>query len=280
MANALQELAWRYLEKLYELSEGGLNPQVDYRKVQAELGCSNAEFRSAGDYLESKDLISWEDCTVPNVRITTRGIDVMQNSYAEKEILVLKKIYDLSDQNTLKIVGLHELVAALGMTDREVSGFCKGLEGRGFIEWPGDFVHITREGIDAIDSLGQPPPKGGGDTYNLHIGTSHGPIQQGSGNTQNIQVNVTNNSDFDQAIAGLLQLIEASGLQRDEAEELKDEVIKLNKLAVSEPRPGLLEKAKARIDVAKVGFDGAKLLVAASPHLHTAWEYLKLHLGG
>ena len=51
-------------------------------------------------------------------------------------------------------------------------------------------------------------------------------------------------------------------------------------LARSEPKPGLLEKAKARIDIAKVGFEGANLLVAAAPHLHTAWEHLRIHFGG
>jgi hypothetical protein len=64
-------------------------------------------------------------------------------------------------------------------------------------------------------------------------------------------------------------------LPNDDIEELKDEVIKLNRLALSEPKPGLLEKARARIDVLKVSFEAAKLLVQAAPYLHTAWEYFK-----
>jgi hypothetical protein len=277
MANALQEMAWRYLETLYERSKGGIHPETDAYKLQADLGFSHAEFGSAGDYLVSKDLITWQ-CAVPNVRITPRGIDSMQNSYAEKETRVLKVIYELSGQNTTKIVGFHETVPAVGMTDREVSGICKGLEERGFIDWPGgDYVTITRAGIQAIDSLGQPPPKSG-DTYNLHIGTSHGPIQQGARNTQNIQINVTNNPDFDQAIQSLLQLIGSSSLPVKD--EIQEQVVQVNKLALQEPSPGLFEKAKFRLSMIEVGLKGTDLLIKAGPYLAIALEYFRRKYGG
>src|SRR6266516_132706 len=277
MGNALQELAWRYLEKLYELSEGGLHPEVDAHLVKSELGFSSEETRPVAAYLESKDLISWK-CRVPCVRITTRGIDEMQNSYAQKETRVLKVIYDLSEQNTAKPVFLHQLESELEMGWQQVTGFCKGLDEKDFVNWPPDvdaYLYITRRGIDAIQSLGKPKQSTVGDSYTLNVQNLHVGVQQGPGNTQNIQISVTNNPEFDQAIAGLLQLIQAARLADDEIEKLKDEVIKLNRLALSEPKPGLLEKAKARIDVMKVGFEGAKLLVQAAPYLHTAWDYFK-----
>jgi hypothetical protein len=272
-----QENADRILLCIYKETNGNLFESVSRVQILIKCGLNTQEGASSVLYLKQKNFLR---TSYLNVGITTEGIDeaerIMEENYAEKETRVLKKIYELSGQNTTKIVGFHELVPATGVTDPEVSGICKGLEERGFIEWPGgDYVNITSRGIHAIDSLGQPPPKSGGDTYNLSIGASHGPIQQGPGNTQNIQINVTNNPDFDQAIAGLLQIIEASRLPNDEIEELKDEVVKLNRLALSEPKPGLLEKAKARIDLMKITFEGAKLLVHAAPYLHTAWEYFK-----
>lgn len=178
----------------------------------------------------------------------------------------------------LRLLGwcLFSVIRHRGTETQRKTRHCKGLEEQGFIEWPGgDYVNITSAGIHAIESLGQPPPKAGGDTYHMKIGTVHGAVQQGSGNVQNVNITVTNNPEFDQAIAGLIQVNEASRLPDDEIEELRDEVSKLNRLALSEPKPGLLEKAKARIDLMKISFEGAKLLVQAAPYLHTAWEYFK-----
>jgi len=273
--NLLRDLAWQYLEALYELSEGGLHPEVDYRKVQSELGFSDDEARGVVRYLEGKDLVSFK-CRVTCIRITTRGIDevdaAMQKSYAEKENQVLKAIYDLSGQNTTKLVGFHEIVPATGMSDREVSGICKGLEQQGFIEWEGgDVVFITHSGINAIDSLGKPKPPAG-DTYHTSIGSVIGGVQVGPGNVQNIQIN---NPEFDRAIAAVLDLIRSSQLPNTEIEELQGEVVKLNRLALSEPKPGLLEKAKTRIDLIKLGLAGTDVLIKAGPHLEQIWDFLR-----
>jgi Mn-dependent DtxR family transcriptional regulator len=268
-----------YLATLWEMHAGNYGADVDNKELCRRIGIDyDTEGTIIAQPLYGEELIKWT--SFERVFLLPKGRPeaerIVEQRYAAKETLVLKKIYELSGQNTTKIVGFHELVPATGMTDREVSGVCKGLEEQGFIEWPGgDYVNITSAGIHAIESLGQPPPKAGGDTYHMKIGTVHGAVQQGSGNVQNVNITVTNNPEFDQAIAGLLQLIQASRSPDDEIEELKDEVVKLNRLALSEPKPGLLEKAKARIDLMKVSFEGAKLLVQAAPYLHTAWEYFK-----
>src|SRR5712692_4000527 len=97
----------------------------------------------------------------------------------------------------------------------------------------------------------------------MNIGTLHGAAQQGSGNVQNVNNTVTNNPDFDKAIAATVEVIKASGLSDDEIEELQGEVARLNRLMLSEPKPGLLERAKARIDVIKLGLAGTQALVTA-----------------
>jgi len=97
-------------------------------------------------------------------------------------------------------------------------------------------------------------------------------LKQGPGNIQ--VVNITNNPGYDSAVAGLLDVIRESRLDNDDINELRDEVAKLNRLAISEAKPGLLEKAKARIDYIKIGLAGTDALIKASPHLLDIWEFL------
>jgi Mn-dependent DtxR family transcriptional regulator len=270
-----------FLVTLWEMHDGNYGGDRPTRELCKKIGADyDSECSSVGQHLRGEGLVIWSGFDWISLTIDGRreAERIVESRYAEKETRVLKAIYELSGQNTTKIVGFHEMVPTVGMSDREVSGICKGLEERGFIYWPdGDFVTITRAGIQAIDSLGQPPPKGG-DTYNLHIGTAHGPIQQGSGNTQNIQLNVTNNPDFDQAIQSLLQLIGSSSLPVKD--EIQEQVVQVNKLALQEPSTGLLEKAKFRLSMIEVGLKGTDLLIKAGPYLAIASEYFRRKYGG
>jgi hypothetical protein len=196
----------------------------------------------------------------------------MQNSYAHRERGVLNKICDMSKGIPGEIIVFEFLVKELRMTDDEVSGICKGLAHQGYIEWPGgDVLEITSLGIHALESRRQ-ERMAGGDTYTTHIGTIHGAAQIGSSNVQNVKINVANDPEFAQAIAELLELIRASWLPDEEIEELQDEVIRLNKLALSEANPRLLERAKARIEMVKVGLQGTDVLIKAAPLLQTLWD--------
>jgi DNA-binding MarR family transcriptional regulator len=268
-----------FLVTVWEMHDGNYGGDQSTRELCQRIGIDFDKEGSIVAQLHKDNLVSWA-AGFDWISLTPRGIKeaerLVELRYAEKETRVLKKIYDLSGQNTIKPVGFHELVPALGITDREVSGICKGLEEQGFIEWPGgDYVQITAAGVHAIESLGQPTPKAGGDTYNMNINTLHGAAQQGPGNVQSVNIAVTTNPDFDQAVAVVLQLIQASRLPDDEIEELREEVVKLNKLALSEPKSGLLERAKARIDFVRLGLQGTEVLIKAGPHLDSLWEILK-----
>lgn len=273
-----------FLVTLWEMHGGNYGGDQSTREVCKRIGVDyDTEGSIIGQYLYRAGMVQWS--SFDWISLTPKGIEeaerIVESRYAEKETRVLKKIYELSGQNTVKPVGFHELVPAVGMTDREVSGVCKGLEEQGYIDWPGgDYVQITAAGIHAIESLGQPKPNSSGDTYNMNIGTLHGAAQQGSGNVQNVNITVTNNPEFDQAIAATVELIKASGLPDDEIEELEGEVASLNRLMLSESKPGLLERAKARIDVVKLGLAGTEALIKTAPHLEKIWELLraKLHL--
>ena len=109
----------------------------------------------------------------------------MESGYAENETKVLRKIYDLSEQNTAKPVFLHQLESELPMGWQQVTGFCKGLHEQDFVNWPADveaYLYITRRGIDAIQSIGKPKQPTGGDSYTLNVQNLQGGVQQGSGN--------------------------------------------------------------------------------------------------
>jgi hypothetical protein len=69
-------------------------------------------------------------------------------------------------------------------------------------------------------------------------------------------------------------------LPADDKQELEGEVGNVNKLALREPAPGLLDRAKSRLDMVRLGLQGTDLLIKADPHLETAWEFLKQRFGG
>lgn len=270
-----------FLVTLWEMHGGNYGGDRPTRELCNRIGIDyETDGHIVGQYLYRAELVKWG--SFDWISLTPKGImeaeKIVEQRYAETEIKVLRKIYDLSKQNTAEPVFLHQLEAGLGMGSQQVTGFCKGLNEQGFIDWPPEvdsYLYITRQGIEAIQSSGKPRQSTGGDNYTLNIKNMHGGVQQGSGNTQSIQINQTNNPEFDQAIASLLQIVNSSGLPSDEIEELREEVNKLNRLALSEPKPDSFEKAKFRLDKAKLTFEGTKLLVQAAPYLHTVAEYLK-----
>lgn len=278
MPNALQEMSKRYLETLYELSEGGLHPEVEAHTVISQAGLSQEEARPVHRYLESKDLISWQ-CRVPCVRITTRGIDAIQNSYEYREALVLKSIYDLSQQNTSKPVFLHELESQLTLLDaRMITGLCKGLDEQGFVEWPDDvdsYLYITRRGIEAINSQSKQKTNSGGDVYHTHIGTIHGAAHIGPGGIQNVQIN---NQPVSEILPQLSSFIEAI---KKESFDDKDDVIKDLEVALEVARSNPDAKAgdsvwkriQTKLTAAKTTMEIAGLAYASYPHWPAVWEF-------
>src|SRR5437870_8270188 len=187
-----------YLVSLWEMHGGNYGFSPDNKEVCRRIGISyDTEATIICQFLRGEGLISWVSFEGVNLEPKGRAEAerIMEERYSEKETRVLKKIYDMSGQNSTKLVGFQELVSAVGLSDSEVSGICKGLsDEQGLIEWEGgDFVLITRLGIDAIDSAGKTPP-GGGDNYIINAHTINA-LQQGSGNVQNIQIN----PQFDQA---------------------------------------------------------------------------------
>jgi Mn-dependent DtxR family transcriptional regulator len=181
-----------YLAMLWEMHDGYYGADVDNQELCRRIGIDyDKEGTLIAQPLYKEGLVSWEG-GFARIALTTKGIReaerIVESRYAEKETRVLEKIYDMSEQNTTKPVFIHLLEAEVGMHNRELSGFCKGLEEQRYIDWTDSYVNITRQGIDAIDSLGKPKP-GTGDTYHTNIGPVTGGVHVGPGGVQNTQIN-------------------------------------------------------------------------------------------
>lgn len=281
-----EELRRHYLHRLYELSGGSSHELVPFRQIDADLGISDDEDTKIVTYLKAKGLAHYS--TFGHVSITTRGIDeveaAMRKSYAETERMILRKIYDMSGPNHTEWVIITDLGKDLAMNIHELYDILNDLEHRkGLIGSVDQAVWVKPAGLEFIESGGQSLTGAASNityTTNIH-GPNYGGIQQGGqGNTQSITLTKTNNGDFDKALASIVELVRASDLPVDDKQELECEVATVNKLALREPAPGILERAKSRIDMIKLSLQGTELLIKVGPHLEVAWEYLKHRFSG
>jgi hypothetical protein len=280
-----QELQRRYLKRLFELSGGNTLKGVSTSQLESELGLSDEEGTNVLIHLQTRGLADF--FTFGHANITPKGVEeverIMEISYAEKEALVLQKIYDMGGVYHMDSVMIDALVKELGLIYREVNQILIDLEKRKeLIDGDEVSVRMKPAGIEVIESGGRRAGATPGISYTTNIhGPNYGGIQQGThGSTQNITLTNTNNTDFDRALASIVELIRASNLRADDKQELEGEVENVNKLALREPAPGLLERAKSRLDIVKLGLQGTDLLIKAGPHLEVAWEYLKHKFGG
>ena len=285
--NEIEDLRRRYLYRLYELSGGSTIEGVPFNQIDEDLGISDDDDTKIVMYLQEKGLAGYS--TSGHVSITVRGIDeverVMAETYAEKVRMVLKKIYDMSGPPYTNEVMYFDLLRELGMNGREINPILDDFRNRrGWLgESSDESVCLSPEGVLEVENSRVERPRArGGDVYQTHIhGPNYGGIQQGGqGNTQNITLTNTNNPDFDRVLTSLVEIIRSSQIPDDDKQELEEEVSKINKLALKEPAPGLLDRAKARLDVIKLAITGTDIAIKAAPHLDTLWELIKHKFGG
>ncbi len=110
-------------------------------------------------------------------------------------------------------------------------------------------------------------------TTNIH-GSNYGGIQQGGqNNTQNITV--TNNPEFDKAIAGILEVIKSASINNEDKEELLADVKAINNLALKEPSPNLIERAKSRINLLEASFKAVDLAIKVAPYMPQIYAFFE-----
>jgi hypothetical protein len=270
----------RVLLALYQLHNTA-SPHVNVSELK-EFADVGDDFYNILKYLGVNGK-RWLVKTNLRVNITTSGIDraeeLVKMGMAETMQSVLRKIYDMSGPDHNKDVNYFELQRELKMGGRDLNPILKDFEDKGWLGGGSDeVVRLIPRGVLEIEN-----PKlenRSRDIYQTNIyGSNYGGVQQGGqGNTQNITL--TNNADFDRALASIIELIRASNLPADDKEELEGEVTSVKKLALREPAPGLLDRAKSRLDLVRMGLQGADLLIKASPHIDAAWEFLRHKFGG
>jgi predicted transcriptional regulator len=250
----LQDLSWRYMKKLYQLSEGGLHPEVNVSRLLSEIGCSREEARSVHEYLESKGLISWK-CRVMHVRITPAGIDEVERIMQNQKGQALEKLYELAG-GRIQFVAMSDLAQSLGRSFDETYDDLGYWADRGFVEMSNNVdkeyeeVKLTRAGLNAIEQPNNPGTPNGRQqniTYNLSLHDNRGNISMGGhGNTQ---TNVVVGSDFENAIRQLVAGIEQSQvLSPLQKIRVKSDVQAVNDLARVKKTPEIVTEARSRID--------------------------------
>jgi Mn-dependent DtxR family transcriptional regulator len=273
-----------FLITLWEMHAGNYGGDQSTKEVCRRIGIDyDTDGSIVGQYLYRAGLVKW--ASFEWISLTPEGIReaerIVELRYAEKERRVLQKLYDERERRYTNPHQPDELARELNLDLREVQDIVIELERKGLTKGNDQATWIIAAGMELIESGGQQiAAPGVSFTTNIH-GPNYGGIQQGGqGNTQNVTLTNTNNADFDRALASIVELIRASNLPAHDKEELEGEIVNVNKLALREPSPGLLERAKSRLDLVRLGLQGGDLLIKAGPHLEVAWEFLKHKFGG
>ncbi len=263
--NALQKMAWQYLEKLYELSQGGFQPEVDYERAISELGLHRDEMRPIHNYLESKDFISWK-CRVGRVRITTRGIDVMQNSYEEKERRVFQRLYDERETRHTRSFTPAELAQELNLNVNEVTEIINELESQGWLGGTDEGVSINAAGIKEIERKAEPARP----TIVIN-NPQNSPMSFGTNSNQTVSYN---NQPVQEILPDLSRLIEdLHALDFPTRGDVIGELQKVESLAKGEMNAGTWELIQARLVTTKTALELAKIAADSVPYWPVVWNY-------
>jgi hypothetical protein len=145
-----------------------------------------------------------------NTVIKSEGIikaeELLKMEMAEKEQLVLKKIYDLGGPTHMDLVLIDRLEKELGMPFRELNAILLDFERRkGWVEGPEEAVQLTPAGVREVEDPGWQTRGGGTTIHNVfHAPVQGGFIQGGQGHTQH---NVySNNPKIDESIGAIIRL--------------------------------------------------------------------------
>jgi predicted transcriptional regulator len=267
----LQDLSLRYLLKMYDLSDRGLQPEVDGRLLQSELGYTHAQMRSAYDYLLSKGWVN-NKCRVPCILITIPGIEEVGRIMENQREQVLEKLYKLAHGH-IEFISVSDIAESLGLSFDVAYDYLRYWEERDLVEMSHDVdreyetVKFTKLGLKAIEQPNNPDTPHGRHlnvTYNLTLNDNQGNINMGGhGNTQS--VNIKNNS-FDEAAKKLLDLIEQSDMSPINKITIKGNVQTLIQLNELEKTPEVKEAAKSSWSIVDKGISlSADLYTLAVP---------------
>jgi hypothetical protein len=138
-------------------------------------------------------------------------------------------------------------------------------------------LHVRVNKIDESGNEIRLNAEGRAINYTANIqGHNYGGIQQGGqGNTQNVTLTNTNNPNFDTAIKSLVELIQTSVISPEDKDELLTELQNINKLALKDANPALVERAKSKINYFELTANSVALGAKVAPYIPQLINYFE-----
>ena len=280
--NELKKERESFLITVYSLSKG-TNQPIDTMQICEILNIDyGTEASEIGQHLYAKGLLSWAGFAA--VYLSDAGIEaaekIMEQKYADEELMILREIHERGKNHPNGLVKFEDLATdfpnlSLPMHEIIEEIDRKGLLGQGVDE----YIKIGSGGLELLQKKSN---RTGGITINDN--RQHNTIHSGAnsintiGNYNQITNSQTVNPEFDNAVRSLIDLINASSMENEEREDAFDILKSVNKIALREPTPTLLERGLTFVTALKPIFETINLLGAAAPHLAVLlshFEYVK-----
>ena len=276
-----QELEQRYLHELCEISEGNPYREIKLSELHDHLRSSNEQTRGIMVQLSKKGFVEYH---FPFAIISPAGIEEveknMEKSYAEEELLVLKKIFEMGKKHQLRDVEYSDLAKEVGDLSNPFHMIVDELENKRFLQSVASdgCVRISPRGIEFLQQARNSFQSNTGNTNNFNF---HAPVAAFQNQTQNSTqnttqiVSITNNPDFDKAISSMTEVIKTSSISNDDKEEFLHELQSIIKLAQKEPTPEIGRKGLAKIEYFNSIVKASDVALKLAPHLPAISDYFE-----
>jgi hypothetical protein len=150
------------LKELFDLfQKQGIKASFDELQITTDIEPN--ELKKTLNYLINKKLI---EESFQEYSIALKGIKEVeiinkmeQESPEQKRLRVLKTIYDLAEGDPSEIVLFNNIDQEVQLDYKRISGILQYLEQRNLIKIGGEWVQITSDGIDQIETLRNNPEK-------------------------------------------------------------------------------------------------------------------------
>lgn len=272
----IQELQREYLVKLYELTDGNSYKEIERSVLNKALDLSDGQETTLMGILKYPNLVAY---TFTNAMLTPTGVylaeEYMAKDYAEKELLVLKTIQQLSKYNPNNQVHFSDLQKAVNMSLHDLNEIITELDNRkGYLGQAFDeHLKLSPAGKEFLQGKSNTNNQAG-NTYNTYINAPSNNQIGGKNNTQNAQINI--NPEFDKAIESLVDLVKNSSFSEIDKEDHIADIERIKQLSQKEKSPDVIERAQKKISLLKSALEVGEMVVKATPLL----EILSKTFGG
>lgn len=225
------------------------------------------------EYLLQKGLIRLP--VFQHVTLTEFGIETvekdMAQSYAEKEYMVLKALFEKTNGDDVTAAEMAKLIP---VPENDIYYIFKDFERKGWCdEFFEDTARITDLGVTALNKW---------DTQNSTISpivyntNNYGnAINQIGGQGNVLYAHQTNNPKFDEAVRTIIDLINASNLPPNDKQDALTEIRAINQIATQEKTEVRWERAKLKITAFETLVKAVDLGRQLAPYIVTLYDHFK-----